>query len=119
MTNHSMKIAIIVRNETLHNCTGRGCLNAFFQRIDAFADYDNSVQLISFTHENGDLEKKIAALKKNAVNTVHLSSCLRGKSDRYDELANRLSLDFDVIGYTHGSFEGRTRPAICLKKSED
>ena len=113
------KIAIIVRNETLHNCTGRGCLNAFFQRIDAFADYDNDVQLISFTHESGDLEKKIATLKKNGVEVIHLSSCLRGKSDRYEELADRLARDFDVVGYTHGSFEGRTRRAICLQKNEE
>jgi predicted metal-binding protein len=113
------KIAIIVRNETLHNCTGRGCLNAFFQKIDAFADYDDNIQLISFTHEEGDLEKKIATLKKNGVDTVHLSSCLRGKSDRYEMLAKRLARDFDLIGYTHGSFEGRTRQAICLQKMKD
>ena len=113
------KIAIIVRNETLHNCTGRGCLNAFFQRIDAFADYDNNVQLISFTHESGDLEKKIATLKKNNVDIVHLSSCLRGKSDIYAELADRLARDFEVVGYTHGSFAGHTRRAICLQKIEE
>ena len=113
------KIAIIVRNETLHNCTGRGCLNAFFQKLDAFAGYDESTQLLSFTHESGDLEKKIATLKANGVDTVHLSSCLRGKSDRYEELAERLARDFDVIGYTHGSFEGRTRRAINLKKTEE
>jgi predicted metal-binding protein len=113
------KIAIIVRNETLHSCTGRGCLNAFFQKLDAFAEYDNTVQLISFTHESGDMEKKIATLKKNGVDTVHLSSCLRGKSDRYETLAKRLAQDFDVIGYTHGSFKGRTRRAICLQKSEN
>ena len=113
------KIAIIVRNETLHSCTGRGCLNAYFQRIDAFTDYDENVQLVSFTHESGDLEKKIATLKANAVDTVHLSSCLRGRSDFYEDLAERLSHDFDVIGYTHGKLEGRTRRAICLKKSEE
>jgi predicted metal-binding protein len=113
------KIAIIVRNETLHNCTGHGCLNAFFQRLDAFVDYADNVQLLSFTYESGDLEKKIATMKRNGVDTVHLSSCLRGKSDRYEELAERLARDFDVIGYTHGSFEGRTRRAICLHKTED
>ena len=113
------KIAIIVRNETLHNCTGRGCLNAFFQRIDAFADYDDAVQLVSFTHEHGDLEKKIATLKANGVDTVHLSSCLRGKSERYGELAERMARDFNVIGYSHGSFEGRTRRAICRQKTEN
>ncbi len=112
------KIAIIVRNETLHNCTGRGCLNAFFQKIDAFAGYDESTQLLSFTHESGDLEKKIATMQANGIDTVHLSSCLRGKSDRYEELAERLARDFDVIGYTHGNVEGRTRRAIILKKNE-
>ena len=113
------KIAIIVRNETLHNCTGHGCLNAFMQRLDAFTDYDQTVQLVSFTHECGDLDKKIITMKRNGIDTVHLSSCLRGKSDRYEELADRLARDFDVIGYTHGSFEGRTRRAINLKKTEE
>lgn len=110
------KIAIIVRNETLNNCTGRGCLNTFFQKLDAFAVYDESTQLLSFTHESGDLEKKIATLKAYGVDTVHLSSCMRGKSGRYEEVAERLSRDFDVIGYTHGKLEGRTRQAIILKK---
>lgn len=112
----SHKIAIIVRNATLHKCTGRGCLNAFFRRIDAFADYDTATELTAFTHEEGDLKKKIATLKANDVDTIHLSSCLRGKSEHYEELAGRLSRDFTVIGYTHGSFDGRTRRAICRSK---
>jgi predicted metal-binding protein len=116
---HPKKIAIIVRNDTLHNCTGHGCLNAFLQKIDAFTDYDQTVQLVSFTHEGGDLDKKIITMKRNGIDTVHLSSCLRGKSARYEELAERLACDFDVIGYTHGSFEGRTRRAINLKKTAE
>jgi predicted metal-binding protein len=113
---HPKKIAIIVRNDTLHNCTGHGCLNAFLQRLDAFTDYDQTVQLVSFTHECGDLDKKIITMKRNGIDTVHLSSCLRGKSDRYEELAERLARDFDVIGYTHGNVEGRTRRANNIKK---
>jgi len=111
-----MKIAIIVRCETLGKCTGRGCLNAFFQRLDAFTDYPEDTQLLSFTHDGGELEKKIAKLKDLGVDVVHLSSCIRGKSDDYEKLAARLSQDFAVVGYTHGSFAGRTRQAICLKK---
>jgi len=112
------KIAIIVRNETLDKCTAKGCLQAFFQRLDAFATYDDQTQLVGFTQDSGDLEKKIAKLKELGVDVVHLSSCIRGKSDNYEALAERLSQDFAVVGYTHGKFEGRTRRAICLDKVE-
>ena len=111
-----MKIAIIVRSETLDKCTGKGCLHAFFQRIDAFAPYDEQTQLVGFTQDGGDLEKKIAKLKELGVDVVHLSSCIRGKSDDYEELAKRLAQDFAVVGYTHGKFDGRTRQAICFDK---
>ena len=115
----NLRIAIIVRKETLDKCTGKGCLNAFFQRIDAFAGYNEHVQLVAFTHESGDLEKKIVNLKKYQVKVVHLSSCLRAGSDGYDALAERLSNDFDVVGYSHGSYQGKTRKAIVLNKSPD
>ncbi len=111
-----MKIAIIVRSETLDKCTGKGCLQAYFQRLDSFATYADDVQLIGFTQDGGDLEKKINKLKDLGVDVVHLSSCIRGKSDAYEALARRLSQDFAVVGYTHGKFNGRTRQAICLDK---
>lgn len=113
-----MKIAIIVRNETLDKCTGHGCLKAFSTRSDAFADYDENAELVSFTQDSGDLDRKIATLRKNGVEVVHLSSCIRAKREDYAELAEKLSLYFHVVGYTHGSFEGRTRKAICLNRSE-
>lgn len=109
---HKMKIAIIVRSETLDRCTGRGCLNAFSKRIDAFERYGEEAQLVAFTHDGGDLEHKIDNFKKHGVDVVHLSTCMRGKSAGYEALAKRLSRNFDVVGYTHGSFRGRTREAI-------
>lgn len=113
-----MKIAIIVREETMLRCTGGGCLNAFFQRIDSFARYAgrDDVELVAFTHNGGDLEKKIATLKKKAVDVVHLSSCTRGKDPNYEALAQRLSADFAVVGYSHGGELGSTGPAIMLAK---
>ena len=108
------KIAIIVRSETLDKCTGKGCLKAFFARIDSFAEYAQDCQLIGFTQESGDLERKIRRLKKAGVDTVHLSSCLRSKSADYAALAHRLAQDFAVVGYTHGALQGRTRAAIVL-----
>jgi predicted metal-binding protein len=89
----------------------------FFQRIDALAGYDERVQLIAFTHASGDLERKIAILKKHQVKVVHLSTCLRAKSADYEALAKRLAEDFDVVGYTHGSFQEKKRKAVIIKKT--
>jgi predicted metal-binding protein len=113
-----MKIAIIVREETMMRCTGGGCLNAFYKQIDSFARYADrdDVELVAFTHNGGDIEKKIAALKKKKVEVVHLSSCVRGKDENYELLAQRLAEDFAVVGYTHGEEIGKTRQAIILEK---
>ena len=113
-----MKIAIIVRNETLNTCTAKGCLNAFNKRIDSFKEYDKDTELIGFTFESGDLEHKIKKLIKNGVEAVHLSSCMRAKSEEYENIAERLSENFHVIGYTHGSEQGKTKSAIILKRKE-
>ena len=107
----------MVRKETLDNCTGKGCLNAFFQRVDAFAEYDGQAELVSFTHDGGDLQRKIDKLKQLGVEVIHLSSCLRGKSPDYAALAVRLAQDFAVVGYSHGTRAGRSRAAICLPKT--
>lgn len=111
-----MKIAILVREETMQRCTGRGCLNAFFQKKDAFAQYEEEIQLITFSHADGDIDHKIETMIKNGVDVVHLSSCMRGKALNYEKLAKRLSQHFDVVGYTHGSEEGKTKNTINIKK---
>lgn len=114
-----MKIAILVNEATMKRCTGNGCFNAFFNRLDAFSKYDQDAQILGFTHVGGDLDYKIQKLKKNGVDTVHLSTCLRGKYEDYEELAQKLALYFDVIGYTHGSQNGKTRDAINIKRYEN
>ena len=97
-----MKIAILVNEDTMKRCTGKGCFNAFFNRLDSFSDYGPEAQILGFTHVRGDLEHKIEKLKKNKVEAVHLSSCLRRRYSGYQELLERLSKDFEVKGYTHG-----------------
>ncbi|GAA0182645.1 hypothetical protein SH2C18_49860 [Clostridium sediminicola] len=114
-----MRIAIIVREETLDRCTGKGCFNAFFKRIDAFKDYKDNVELVSFTHNGGDIDYKIQKLIDNNVKVIHLSSCMRAKSKDYESLAEKLSKYFDVVGYTHGSVKGKNKEAICLKKIDN
>lgn len=112
-----MKIAILVREETMQRCTGRGCLNAFFQRKDAFARYKDDIELVTFSHADGDIDHKITTMIKNGVDVVHLSSCMRGKASNYETLAKQLGEHFDVVGYTHGSEEGKERKTINLKKA--
>ena len=111
-----MKIAILVRAETMQRCTGKGCLAAFFQRKDAFARYEEEIELITFSHADGDMDHKIETMIKNGVDVVHLSSCMRGKAGNYEALAKRLSQHFDGVGYTHGSAEGKVNNTINIKK---
>ncbi|MEG0772586.1 CGGC domain-containing protein [Clostridium sp.] len=111
-----MKIAILVNEDTMDVCTGKGCFNAFNKRIDAFKDYGTEVELVAFTHVGGDLERKIEKLINNSVEVVHLSTCLRAKYEDYDNLAHRLAKDFKVVGYTHGSENGKNRDTICLEQ---
>lgn len=111
-----MKVAILVREETMKRCTGKGCLNAFFQRKDAFAGYEGDIELITFSHADGDIDHKIETMIKNGVDVVHLSTCMRGKAANYEALAKRLSEHFDVVGYTHGSKEGKGQKTIFMKK---
>ncbi|SFL51672.1 CGGC domain-containing protein [Pelosinus propionicus] len=112
-----MKVAILVREETMKRCTGKGCLNAFFQKKDAFAGYKDDVELITFSHADGDIDHKIETMIKNGVDVVHLSTCMRGKAANYEVLAKRLSEHFDVVGYTHGSEEGKGQKTIIIKKA--
>ncbi|MEN6623552.1 MAG: CGGC domain-containing protein [Smithella sp.] len=113
-----MKIAIIVREETMMRCTGGGCMNAFFQKIDSFARYSGreDVELVAFTHNGGDIEKKIAALIKKGVDVVHLSSCIRKKDPQYEWLAKKMSEHFNVVGYTHGTDHSDSGKTLILEE---
>lgn len=113
-----MKIAILVREETMQRCTGKGCLTAFFNKKDAFARYEEEkeLELIAFSHTGGDIDHKIETMIKNGVDVVHLSTCMRGKGETYETLATTLSKHFAVVGYTHGSAEGKVQSTITLNR---
>lgn len=103
-----MKIGILVNEDTMMKCTGKGCLNALLQRKDAFARYSEGVELLTFTHAGGDLNHKIERMLEAGIESIHLSTCLRAKSPEYETLAKHLSEYFTVVGYTHGP-EVRTK----------
>lgn len=113
-----MKIGIIVNEDTANRCTGKGCLDAFYNKKDSFERYEDIevIELMAFTHSGGDINKKIEKMKANGVEVVHLSSCMRGSSDEYEELAKILSENFKVVGYTHGSKDGKKNNTINLSK---
>lgn len=113
------KIAILINESTMERCSCGGCLGAFNGKKDAFARYEgDEVELVSFTHSGGDLEKKINTLKKKGVYAVHLSSCTKTKNENYEDIAERLSEEFEVVGYTHGDPNGKDKAAIILSKKE-
>lgn len=89
-----------------------------FRRIDSFARYvgRDDVELVAFTHNGGDIDKKIAALMKKGVDVIHLSSCIRKKDTNYELLAKQLSEYFSVVGYTHGEESGSAGQTIILAK---
>jgi predicted metal-binding protein len=110
----TMKVAILIRAETADKCTGKGCLKAFFAKSDGFQIYKNidDVELCGFFHSGGELDHKLKKMKDAGVQVIHVSTCMRAKQENYDELIEKLSANFDVIGYTHGSAEGKTRNTV-------
>ncbi|MFT5728731.1 MAG: putative metal-binding protein [Desulforhopalus sp.] len=110
-----IKIAILIREETTRKCTGQGCLKSFNQRTESFARYQGAeVELVGFFHSGGDLDYKIQKMKDAGVDIIHVSTCMRAKYEGYEELVHSLGKDFDVIGYTHGSKEGKTRSTVSV-----
>lgn len=110
-----LKIAILVREETMTKCTGQGCLRSLFAKTESFARYqDMDVVLIGFFHSGGDLDYKLAKMKESGVQVIHVSTCMRGKYYGYEQLVEKIGKDFDVIGYTHGSVHGKTRKTVSV-----
>lgn len=110
-----MKIAIIAENDVLNRCSAKGCMNAFSDRTGAFERYGEDVELVEFTSNGGNLEDTIKKLMEMGVDAVHLSTCMRAVSAEYEALAEQLAEYFDVVGYSHGSEQGRTKRAVNLK----
>ena len=118
------KVAIYVCGEVSKKCTANGCLRTFNEKEDSFKRYEESgCQLVSFNNCNGcdgdpieRLQIKIEKLKKAEVEAVHISTCIRGRCKHYEEFAKEFAKHFDVIGYTHGSAEGKKNNNININK---
>jgi predicted metal-binding protein len=122
------RIAIYVCGEISKKCTANGCLRAFNEEKEAFERYkEDGAKLVSFNSCNGcdqdpvgSLNLKIEKFLNAEVDTVHLSTCIRGRCDHYETFAHKLSEEFDVIGYTHGSPNGKKKDNnINILRDED
>ena len=118
------KIAIYVCGNVSKKCVASGCLKAFNYREDSFKRYKNeNVMLVSLNNcpscEEMPLENlkfKVEKYKKLGVTDIHISTCIRGRCKLYEEFAKLLSNDFTVIGYTHGSENGKKNNNINIFK---
>ena len=104
------KIAILRCFEVSSRCSGSGCIKAFNNKTASFNEYDVNSDMVMSIPCNGcstDSLKEIlnssTELKKQGVDSIHLSTCIRGKCPYYNEFVEELSKQFQVIGYTHGS----------------
>lgn len=115
------RVAIMVCGEITHKCTANGCFRAFNERTGAFSKY-NDVQMVAFTHcehcddKEKNFDKKIEKLKNARVDTIHLSTCIRGRCEYYQQMAEEFSNHFHVVGYTHGSENGKKNNSISITK---
>ena len=115
-------VAIYVCGVVSKTCTANGCLRAFNQKQDSFKKYEEGgCQLVSFNHCNGCNENPIESLKvkiekfqKANVDTIHLSTCIRGRCQHHEAFIKELDKHFDVVGYTHGSSEGKKKQSLSL-----
>lgn len=118
------KIAIYVCGDVADRCTANGCLRSFNEKTDSFKVYEEEgAMLVAFNTCNGcdkdpveSLDLKIEKLLKAGTERVHLSTCIRGRCDHYETFAHKLSDHFDVVGYTHGSAEGKKDNTVNLDK---
>lgn len=109
------KVAIYVCGEVSRKCTANGCLRTFNSMEDSFERYkEDGCKLVAFNTCNGcdqdpvgSLDVKIEKLKKADVEVMHISTCIRGRCSHYEEYAKEFAKHFEVIGYTHGSKEGK------------
>jgi hypothetical protein len=90
----------------------------FFRERTPLRDMRARLSLVAFSHADGDIDYKIETMIENGVEVVHLSSCMRGKAENYENLDWRLGEYFDVVGYTHGSEEGKARNIINIARGK-
>lgn len=119
------KIMIFICGEISRKCTANGCFRTFNEKKDAFACYEGEdTQLAAFTTCPGcdqspreNLASKVEKIKKSGTQVVHISTCIRGRCNHYEEFARILADGgLDVVGYTHGSLGGKKENTLWIQE---
>lgn len=102
------KIAILRCFKVSKKCSGSSCTKAFKNKTASFNDYEEDSQMFMTIPCSGcstDSLKEIlissSELKKQGVESIHLSTCIKSKCPYYNKFFEELSHDFQVVGYTH------------------
>lgn len=121
-------VCIFICGTTAKKCLAKGCFRTFNERTDSFEAYkDEDFKMVGFNtcpgcddDPVGNLKFKMEKMAAAEVDTVHLSTCMRGHCEHYEEFAKMLSdKDFEVVGYTHGSKEGKKNNSINYLKGKN
>ncbi|WP_125153227.1 CGGC domain-containing protein [Clostridium rectalis] len=107
-----MAIAIMACRKLVGKCSGTGCFKAYNNSKAAFEIYKKDKPLLnSFFYCFGCKETKakdenwrhkINQLKKNKVDTIHLSVCIKIECEMYEQHEEMLKKEgFKVVRGTH------------------
>jgi len=104
------EIAVLRCFKVSSKCSGSGCIKAFNNKTASFNNYEGSLDMVMEIPCSGcsinSLKEVIDCsekLKKQGIESIHLSTCIRGKCPYYNEFVEELSKGFQITGYTHGS----------------
>lgn len=120
-------ICIFICGTTSKKCLAKGCFRTFNEKSDAFECHQEiDVKLVGFNTCSGcdddpigNLKLKMEKMAAANVDTVHLSTCMRGHCEHYEEFASMLSnKGFEVVGYTHGSKGGKKNNTVNYLKEK-
>ena len=88
-------------------CTGKACLQAFYQKTDSFSVYDRvNIELVIFARCNGcqstlendkGLLEKINCMLSSAIDVVHFGICTK-RNGRECELITAIGKKFEDAG---------------------
>lgn len=107
-----MAIAIMACRKLIGKCAGTGCFKAYNESKKAFEIYkDSKPELASFFYCSGcektklkdeNWNHKIAQLKKNKVDTIHLALCVNVECNQYERYEEMFEKEgFKVVRGSH------------------
>jgi len=125
----SENYVVIIQCDTAKNrCSGLRCTNAFYEKKDAFKNYDKDTKYISFTcggcsgkSVSAKLAnfsmwlKKYSNIEKDNV-FIHLSSCMATDNGHYDRCPN---IDYIKQIMVKKGYNNIVEGSIFSKKSEE